>query len=55
VFGTEDQSVRLEVFDGNLFTLNYWDRQLQSVAYNEMGAKSKKDEDEQKAKLSKGL
>ena len=41
-FGTEDQSVRLEVFERNLLTLEYYDRGLRSTAYDEQEAKRKK-------------
>jgi hypothetical protein len=54
-FGTEDQSVRLEVFERNLLTLEYCDKGLRSVSYDEQEAKRKKDEDDTKAALKKGL
>ena len=53
-FGSEDRTVCLEVFRGS-FTLKYYDRQLQDVSYQEQEARRKKDEDEKKAALSKGL
>jgi hypothetical protein len=55
VFGSEDQSVYLGIFERDGFTLEYTDRQLQTIAYGEQEARRKKDEAEQKAALSKGL
>jgi hypothetical protein len=55
VFGSEDRSASLEVFERKLFTLKYYDTQLQNVAYEQQEARRKKDEDEKKAALSKGL
>ena len=54
-FGTEDQSVRLEVFERNLLTLEDHDKALRSTAYDEQEAKRKKDEDDTKATLKRGL
>jgi hypothetical protein len=54
-FGIEDQSVRLEVFERNLLKLEYCDKKLKSLAYDEQEAKRKKDEDDTKASLKKSL
>lgn len=54
-FGGTNQMAMLQIFNFNLFELSYLDRELYSVFSDEQEAKRKKDEDEKKAALSKGL
>jgi len=54
-FGSDDQTAHLHIFKRNLFTLTYSDEKLSRTYYIEVEARKKKDEDEKKAALSKGL
>jgi hypothetical protein len=54
-FGTDDRSARLEIFNDNLFTLEYCDAELRTVYYREQDAMKAKDEADKKAALKKGL
>lgn len=54
-FGSDDQTAHLEIYEDHLFSLEYYDRNLQNVAYHEDEARRKNDEDEKKAIMTKGL
>ncbi len=54
-FGTDDQIAHLNIYNRDLFTLEYLDRNLRRTSYTEQEAKQKKAEEEKKAALSKGL
>ena len=54
-FGSDEQTAHLNIYNEHLFTLEYYDRNLQRIAYAEDEARRKKDENDKKAALSKGL
>ena len=54
-FGNNDQMASLQIYKYDLFTLSYSDQKLLRVYLDDLEAKRKKDEDEKKAALSKGL
>jgi hypothetical protein len=54
-FGSDDQTAHLNIYNDHLITLEYYDRDLQNISYGEDATRRKRDEDEKKAILSKGL
>jgi len=53
-FGTVDRTAYLNIYEKNLFTLEYYDGNLRSIYYDEQESKSKKNEADKKAALRKG-
>jgi hypothetical protein len=54
-FGTVDQTAHLKILGGNYFYLDYYDKKLQQIYFDEQEVKRQKDEEDKKAALKRGL
>ena len=54
-FGTDDRSAHLKIIEGKSFYLDFYDKNLRHIYFDEQDSKKAKEDADKKAALSKGL